>query len=386
VAATSSFIDPQNGDLATAEHVAQLVEDFQGLRNIPISLSGINDAATYALTLKNAGTGSRDLIAYAADGTTVLLQVDATGVTLGAPVNVPPGSISGTAIAAGSISNSQLGPDVARANQLVNGGMELWQRGGGAVTTGYTADRWLLEGTGLSVSQNGAPANVDTGSQFSAACTYNGTASNFSQFMEAYPGSLRGRVVSGSVRVKTSTPGIVRLTVSSDGTSPVAITGAAHTGDGTFQTLTAAAFTVPADATKVYFRVGFSGAAATVYVDNAMLVVGSQAANYVPMHPADDLARCLRYYEVIGGGSTGSISLGGYASATGLAMYAPVRFTMKPVVPTITKVGTWTGSNQPTFGGNDRESVQMALLATATGAFNTFNGTAGNCVTVESNP
>ena len=31
-----------------------------------------------------------------------------------------------------------------------------------------------------------------------------------------------------------------------------------------------------------------------------MLVVGSQPADYVPLHPADDLARCLRYYEIVG--------------------------------------------------------------------------------------
>lgn len=77
----ASFVTPANGDDALAEHVAQLTEDFSGLRNIPIGLTGINDAAAYAQTIKNAGTGSKGLIIYAADGTTVLLQVDATGVS-----------------------------------------------------------------------------------------------------------------------------------------------------------------------------------------------------------------------------------------------------------------------------------------------------------------
>lgn len=80
VAPTASFVTPSNGDDALAEHVAQLTEDFSGLRNIPVSLSGINDAAAYSLTIKNAGTGSKGLIIYAADGTTVLLQVDSAGV------------------------------------------------------------------------------------------------------------------------------------------------------------------------------------------------------------------------------------------------------------------------------------------------------------------
>lgn len=75
-----SFITPSNGDDALAEHIAQLTENFSGLRNIPLSLTGINDASAYALTIKNAGTGSKGLIIYAADGSTVLLQVDSTGV------------------------------------------------------------------------------------------------------------------------------------------------------------------------------------------------------------------------------------------------------------------------------------------------------------------
>ena len=38
-----------------------------------------------------------------------------------------------------------------------------------------------------------------------------------------------------------------------------------------------------------------------------MLVVGSVAADYAPMHPADDLARCQRYYQTLGRNGTGAI-------------------------------------------------------------------------------
>lgn len=76
----ASLVTPVSGDLATAELIAQLTELFSGLRNIPVSLTGTNDASAYALTLKNAGTGSKGLIVYAADGTTVLLQIDSNGL------------------------------------------------------------------------------------------------------------------------------------------------------------------------------------------------------------------------------------------------------------------------------------------------------------------
>jgi hypothetical protein len=76
----ASFVTPGNGEDALAEHIAQLTENFGGLRNIPVSISGINDAAAHALTLKNAGTGSKALLIYAADGSTVLFRVDGAGV------------------------------------------------------------------------------------------------------------------------------------------------------------------------------------------------------------------------------------------------------------------------------------------------------------------
>lgn len=76
----ASLVTPVSGDPATAELFAQLTELFSGLRNIPVSLTGVNDASAYALTTKNAGTGSKDAIMYAADGTTVLFQVDGNGV------------------------------------------------------------------------------------------------------------------------------------------------------------------------------------------------------------------------------------------------------------------------------------------------------------------
>jgi hypothetical protein len=76
----ASLVTPISGDLATAELIAQLTELLSGLRNIPVSLTGVNDGSAYVLTLKNAGTGSKGLIIYAADGTTILFQADDSGV------------------------------------------------------------------------------------------------------------------------------------------------------------------------------------------------------------------------------------------------------------------------------------------------------------------
>ncbi len=395
----ASFIDPANGDLATAEHVAQLVEDFQGLRNIPISLSGINDAATYALTLKNAGTGSRDLIAYAADGTTVLLQVDATGVTLGAPVNLPPGSISGSAIAAGSISNSMLGADVARDNLLANGGFEFWQRGNGPFTAAnaYTSDRWsmsMVGGDTFSVSRD--TANVDVGSRACAACTFtlSGGAggSSLQQAVTAADGfALAGKTITLSLRVKTATANAVRVAFYDVTNAGYSGFSAYHTGGSVYQTLSVS-WAVPANCATLVVVIAFA-ASCTAYLDNAMLVVGSQATTYVPLHPADDLARCLRYYEVLGVDAQFDLIIDGIATAG--AQYAqrilPYR-AIKPINPTVTIVGTWILSNssgQPIVAQFTTKNVLVRATSTAAGQFTAANGPGGTGnqnVSVESNP
>jgi hypothetical protein len=389
VAATASFVDPQNGDLATAEHVAQLVEDFQGLRNVPLSVTGINDAASYALTLKNAGTNSRGLIVYAADGSTVLLQVDGSGVLASAAGGPAGGIITNTP---GSITNAMLGADVARDSLLVNGSFDNWQRGVGPFTANgaYSADRWLIGLIGtdtLSVSRD--TANADVSSQYCAACTFvlgtgAGGTSLVQQSNDTYL-SLRGKTVTVSARVKTTVANGMRLRCNDGGTTGVQ-RGNFHSGSGVYETIS---LTYAVSTNAVQFAINFEfDVSGTYYLDNAMLVVGSQAASYVPMHPADDLARCLRYYEVLGSGSTAGLSMGGYMSAGGTVYMPLVYKAVKAVAPTVTKNGTWTVFNcaQPTVGGPDVTLVQLAAVVTALGAYNFFNNGAGQNISVEANP
>jgi hypothetical protein len=383
----ASFIDPQNGDLATAEHVAQLVEDFQGLRNVPLSVSGINDAASYALTLKNAGTNSRGLIVYAADGSTVLLQVDGSGVLASASGGPAGGIVTNTP---GSISNSMLGADVARDNLLTNGGFEIWQRGNGPFTaTGtYTADRWIanIAGDGDAVSVAKDTTHCDVGSRACAAVTYTRVAgSMFFGQIQTVPdgiGALGGRTVSASFRVRATAA--VRLDLYADGSGGGITSGTTHSGGGAYETLTVTKL-IPSDFTYIWLRMVIS-ASTTLYVDNANLVVGSQAANYVPMHPADDLARCLRYYEVV----AEDFNVAGYGGAASVPFQWYLNYkARKAVAATLTKVGTWTVPNcaQPTIVGVPSISgFNLGTVVTAVGTFQLVGGGAGGSCTAESNP
>jgi len=192
----------------------------------------------------------------------------------------------------------ELGAPLANGSQnlLTNPGFEVWQRGTGPYTTtgAYGPDRWQLavgNGGTLSVSRDGA--NQDANSVYCAAVSHTlGTfGSNMQQMLENYQ-QLRGKTVTFALRVKTATASAVRIQVY-DGVGTA--WSAYHSGSGAYETLQAT-LSVASGATQLRVLVAFE-ATVTVYVDNATLVVGSTPADYVPLHPAEDLGRCQRYYE-----------------------------------------------------------------------------------------
>jgi hypothetical protein len=293
------------------------------------------------------------------------------------------GTITAADIADASITNAKLGPDVARANLLTNGGFEIWQRGNGPFTANgaYSADRWYLEAATLSVSRD--TANVDSGSGACAAVVSSSAGAAFSQSLTDQKTTLGGRVVSWSVRVKTATANAVRLRLDGNTTGTPS---AYHSGNGTYQTLTVTE-TIPVGVSSIIARV-LLDASCTAYIDNACLVVGSQAANYVPLHPADDLARCLRYYQGLGALASGDMGVSGYSTGGSPVRAWYVFRAQTPVVPTVTKVGTWTVTNcgQPIVAQVTASGFLFYAAGITTGDAYAINTAAGTNITVEANP
>ena len=162
-----------------------------------------------------------------------------------------------------------------------------------------------------------------------------------------------------------------------------------HTGSNSWETLSFT-FTPNAAATNLVIEPTCE-ASCTAYIDNAMLVVGSVPADYAPLHPADDLARCLRYYETTAtGGGIGYPYFAQYGAAGQYWRSALPFAAKKSLTPTVTigATGAWSLSNcaAPILGGQSVDGVIIQSLVTATGLFSFGPLTAAATIVAESNP
>lgn len=288
------------------------------------------------------------------------------------------------------IKSSALASDVPRPNQIVNPGLENWQRGNGPFTVGnnYTADRWIifLGGTStVSISRDNTGGGNDGGVYAAAIAYTQGTnRSLFVQKMEDWV-QLRLRQLSFSFRVKASVANAVRAYASIDGTV-TDILGTSHSGGGGWETLS---IVVPVSPGATSLYVGLSLlASATVNADNAMLAVAVSPVDYQPVHPADDVARCMRYYEVHGSVS-GWPYLYTYQVATA-NVGVPIPFhVQKAISPTATKNGTWSvsgGTGQPQAIVINKDGYSYYMGPSSGGTVIMAPDTADDTFVFEANP
>ena len=294
------------------------------------------------------------------------------------------------------IGDANLGSDVARGNLLTNPGFEVWQRGNGpfAANLVYTADRWLMSMGALSTYlADRDTTHMDTGSGACLHVQYShqpGGNSQIQQKIENFQ-ALMGRTVTFSVRVRGAVPGGVRVSITE---GPTGTNGTSHTGGDVYQTLFVTHVVSPAapPVTGVMVIIDLL-AGGHYYFDNAVLAVSSVPVDYKPLHPSDDLARCQRYYEVMGGTGNGTLIIAGTALVGGaLTTYETVGYNApKMVVPTVTKNGVWTTQNTavgaPVVNVWDANAVRLEATSTAVnGSFYAQTLAVGQNLTVETNP
>jgi len=245
-----------------------------------------------------------------------------------------------------AVPNDRLATDVGRVNQLVNGGFEQWQRGNGPFNSinQWGPDRWQFAGAGgdtFSVSKD--TTNFDIGSAACAVVTFT-KGSGATALTQPIPKTdypqLTNRAVSLSARVRSSTPNACHLGILPDGSNWKYNTYSGYCqGTGVYETLTVPNVVLSGSTTNWQIGIWFD-TTSTVYIDNVMLVVGSIPADYVPLHQADDLSRCRRYYELQFPGYGYGFCLGSMYILGRIGI--PIRFwQQKPITPTVT-VDSWT--------------------------------------------
>lgn len=273
-----------------------------------------------------------------------------------------------------------------KENLLTNPGFEVWQRGNGPFTANlaYTADRWVFAQGGTStVSITRDTTNLAPGSQYSLAAVYTHNAPSYLfQRNELYT-QLTSKQVTFGCWVKCVTANAARLALSDNVTATF---GAYHPGDGLWHLLTVTA-TISATATTVDTQLRLD-ASCTAWFDNATLVTGGSPLPYAPLHPAEEMARCQRYYEIIGTQGS-SIIVEGIATAGSQTCRCVLPYKQtKAVTPTITRTGTWSlvnAAGQPTVTG-DLTCCYLTVTSSAAGQFSAFNNVASAWLTIEGNP
>jgi hypothetical protein len=361
------------------------------------TLVGCSLAGNLTGTVSLVGASSKlvDNAATVATVGTPSAQAFGDGASLGASVQAAP--LDHKHGMPSTVMSSQLASDVARPQLGVNNGHEIWQRGTGPFTANnaYADDRWqiILVGTdAISVTPETTvrKTNSKTSAKLAFTLGSGAGASRFKQRLVIADGyeHLLGQPFSVRCPVNANAGNAVRAFVTTDGTGGTTIFSGYHAGNSAFADLDVANVIVPADATYVEYGITLQ-ATATVYLDNVMPVQSPVCCNYAKLHPAEELARCLRYYETLPINDS-SFEASMVATAGGQALRTMYFFrALKAVIPTTTKVGTWAVGNcgQPSVQAPGLHACWLQAFSTAAGDTwfsNSLSGGAG--LTMEANP
>jgi hypothetical protein len=202
----------------------------------------------------------------------------------------------------------------AGKNAIINGGMDIWQRGTSSTAVGYgTADRWYQNNAGGTGTFAQETTTVPTGARYAMKFTASSSAApqihQYIETMQVIP--LQGQTVTLSASMGASTSTAMGLdlayTTSVDsgaGASWTTITPTSTTSGTsvtTYQRLNSV-YSIPSTATSLRVRlysVNNIANTVVVYFGNVQLELGSYATTFsraggtIP----GELAACQRYYE-----------------------------------------------------------------------------------------
>jgi hypothetical protein len=220
------------------------------------------------------------------------------------------------------------GSGFAFRNRLINGAMDIWQRGTTFTAGGYGPDRWALQVAGTcTLTQESS--DVPSGARYALKWTTGASSSygQIRQFLEqlnVIP--LRGQTVTASAMVKISSGFSGTLTFeiyynpTSDSASAGGWVGCTYsvvgTPTSTGYTKITATFTVPSNAVGLYIGVvptAAQSSGVTAYISQVQLEPGATATPFENRFYGTELMLCQRYYQT----SNGVQTWAGWGDGTG---------------------------------------------------------------------
>jgi len=323
------------------------------------NLTGTNVIADSA-TITNLNTTSGNINADSAtitnlsgtnlSGTNVTgtnVTADSATITNLSGTNLSGTNLTGTNVTAtgdikgSSFNGGQLG---GRRNLIINGAMEVWQRGTSLSSVGnYAADRFTSAG-GASASRD---SDAPSGFTYSTKLTYSAADMLLTQPIELPATGKQGQFVAGSVvtlsyyaKVDTGTEDIYAVINFRDtkftGTNQASFSGATAATWTTTWTRYTHSYTVPTiNPTNILALVEIGGIGQTAYITGVQLEAGETATPFEYRSYGEELALCQRYYEIC------AVMFNG--DGVGGANFIIPQKVIKRTTPTVTNSGT-TGS------------------------------------------
>jgi hypothetical protein len=239
----------------------------------------------------------------------------------------------------------------AGKNAIINGGMDIWQRGTSSTAVGYgTADRWYQNNAGGTGTFAQETTTVPTGARYAMKFTASSSAApqihQYIETMQVIP--LQGQTVTLSASMGASTSTAMGLdlayTTSVDsgaGASWTTITPTSTTSGTsvtTYQRLNSV-YSIPSTATSLRVRlysVNNIANTVVVYFGNVQLELGSYATTFSRAGGTiqGELAACQRYYYQHIDANDKPVMNAGYFTAAILIGIIPLPVTMR-TSPTI---------------------------------------------------
>ena len=319
--------------------VTDLPADFEVFgQAVATSMADLLGGTSGQVLAKNSNT-DMDFVWVAQDDSNAIQNaiVDAKGDLIAAsaadtPARLAVGSNGETLVADSSTSTGlrYQGTIAAGRNFVINGGMDVWQRGAtglGTTTGSYTADRWVLGSSSTTVTRD---ADVPVSPYFNYSLKMVGTGDNsLIQRVEAVNSTLlAGQTVTFSFYAKrTAGAGALDVrfyyptTTDTYGAitqiGSTVVVSASPSSSWTRYSVTAAIGTNITTGLQILIN---NTGAATTFITGAQLELGSVATQFSRAggNIQGELAACQRYYQRISSNATATLcDFGALALASG---------------------------------------------------------------------